>query len=1128
MHVTETTQSVSLLHTGLRVPASVSRRFFIVFLLYAISAVFAASVWAVDIRVNAGGSQYTDGVGKVWAADTGFNTGKKSKAGVGVDIIGTTDDPLYQLQRYDAPAVPELSYSFTVPNGDYAINLHFAENYSGALGAGLRVFDVLVEGAPALNNVDIFSESGGANSALVRAIPTVTVSDGQLDIQFIHQVQNPIIGAIEILSLGGGTPDTSPPTVPQNVGATALNATQVDVSWTASTDVGGGVVAGYKVYRADVGLLTTVTGTAYSDTSVVANTAYAYTVSAIDNATPANESAQSTPPANVTTPPVAGGIEIRVNAGGSQYTDGVGKVWSADTGFNTGNISSAGVGVDIIGTTDDPLYQLQRYDATAAPELTYSFAVPNGDYTVNLHFAENYSGVFSSGARVFSVQMEGATVINSLDVFGSVGANTRLVRSVPVTVSDGQLNIQFIHGVQNPIVAAIEILSSSSVLPVAYDFTSSDVSAWSDVNDSGISSAWQVISGEYHQSADVGDQSFGTPFDQSYRLGTYSYLPALTTLTGYRLSVDITPLRDAAARDPFDGQDAGVMFRYQDNNNYYRVSFSARSSYARLEKKVGGVFTTLAVNARGYVEEQLFNLVVNLSGSLIQVTLDGDPLFAVSDTDLVNGTVALYSQDAMKFDNVLIDVSDPNPTLVVSTPLAHSVQTGNAVTGSAAVTNMPSGGSVEFEFGGSPCAAAIESAPGSGFFTADCGLPTQGDYFLAGQGLRGLLRNSSSGIVASDENLRVGIQGDQYVTVGDSIVLGTYDFFSADNQSQDGRVIGQQGFQARLNDLLTVATGYPNLVFNEGVGGDRTTDTLTRINSILARYPGSNKVLMLLGTNDAGGATPLSQVAYQANMQSLVNTLTGQGKTVWVAKVPPVLPFAANTTRNGDLQGYNTAINSLTGIQPGPDFFAFFYDNNGTSGTTSDDYERLSLYFNTLHPNALGQRVMSDLWNNSLTGGTAVPFFLDRLCNRLVSSNCSAVSPTNHKQNLLEVGYAPYIDAAYTLTVIPAALANGIWIQTANAESNDSSVSYIDFNVDRPVTVYVAYDAGAVSLPDWLNPGTSGFVDAGMNIQTTDPLTPSLRVYSQTFIAGAVSLGGNLATGASGADSNYLVVVLEQ
>ncbi|HEB85534.1 MAG TPA: hypothetical protein ENI68_00720, partial [Gammaproteobacteria bacterium] len=891
-----------------------------------------------------------------------------------------------------------------------------------------------------------------------------------------------------------------------------------------STDVGGGVVAGYKVYRADVGLLATVTGTTYSDTSVAPNTLYDYTVSAFDNAVPANESLQSSPSANVTTPP-APVVAIRVNVGGNAYTDGASNVWSADTGFNTGRISTAGLGAAIAGTTDDPLYQVQRFDVSAAPELSYSFAVPNGDYTVNLHFAENYSGAFSVGARVFSVQMEGATVISNLDIYGTVGANVALVRSVPVTVADGQIDIQFIHGVEDPIVAAIEIVSASPVLPLSYDFTNPNVNAWVTLSDTGISPSWLVNGGAYQQSTDVADQSFGMPFDQSYKLGTYSYLPGLVGLSDYRVSVDITPLKDIPSRAAFDGQDVGVMFRYQDINNYYRVSFSSRESFARLEKKVGGVFTTLATNARGYIEEQMFNVTVNLSGDLIQVTVAGDPVFAVSDPDLSSGTIALYSQDAVKFDNVLVDVSDPNPTLVVSTPLAYSVQTGNAVTGSAAVTNRPVGGSVDFEFAGTPCAVATETPPGSGFYTADCGAPVQGDYFLAGQGLRGFLRNSSSGVVASDENLRVGIQGNNYITVGDSITLGTFDFYTGDNLSLDGRIIGQQGFQARLDDLLTAATALPIQVFNEGVGGDKTTDTLTRINSILERHPGSNNVLMMLGTNDSSGATPLTQTVFQTNMQSLVNTMTGQGKTVWVAKVPPVLPFATNATRNADIQGYNTAIGGLTGIQAGPNFFAFFYDDNGTPGITTDDYERLSLFHDKLHPNALGQRILSDQWDNALTGGVTVSFYLDRLCNRLVSADCSAVSPTNHKQNLLEVGSPYYVDQVYTLTSIPAVLAGGIWIQTADAESTDTNASYIDFSVDRPITVYVAYDAGAIALPDWLNPATSGFVDAGVNVLTNDPLTPALHVYSQVFTAGAVSLGGNLATGGSGADSNYLVVV---
>jgi hypothetical protein len=76
------------------------------------------------------------------------------------------------------------------------------------------------------------------------------------------------------------------------------------------------------------------------------------------------------------------------------------------------------------------------------------------------------------------------------------------------------------------------------------------------------------------------------------------------------------------------------------------------------------------------------------------------------------------------------------------------------------------------------------------------------------------------------------------------------------------------------------------------------------------------------------------------------------------------------------------------------------------------------------------------------------------------------------------------------------------------------------------VTVYVAYDGDAgVTPPTWL---TSNYVNTGLTVQSTDPATPTLKVYSRNVAAGPVSLGGNLGSGASGADSNYLVVVVPQ
>ena len=400
------------------------------------------------IRVNAGGGAYTDGSGNLWSADYGYNTGLT--AGFSNPISGTNDDLLYQSQRYDKDTSPELIYSFNVPNGDYTVNLHFAEIYSGAFGVGLRVFDVLIEGQVVASNLDIYSEVG-ANAALVKSY-AVTVSDGQLNIEFRHVVENPEISAIEVISTSA---DSDPPSTPSGLSGNPVSATQIDLTWTAASDTGGSGLAGYRVYRDGVQVGTT-SQTSYSDTGLSADTTYAYTVSAYDNAL--NESAQSSP-VDVTTL-LATNALIRVNAGGGAYTDGSGNLWSADYGYNTG--LTAGFSNPISGTNDDLLYQSQRYDKDTSPELIYSFNVPNGDYTVNLHFAEIYSGAFGVGLRVFDVLIEGQVVASNLDIYSEVGANAALVKSYAVTVSDGQLNIEFRHVVENPEISAIEVISTSA------------------------------------------------------------------------------------------------------------------------------------------------------------------------------------------------------------------------------------------------------------------------------------------------------------------------------------------------------------------------------------------------------------------------------------------------------------------------------------------------------------------------------------------------------------------------------------------------------------------------------------------------------------------------------------------
>jgi hypothetical protein len=156
-------------------------------------------------------------------------------------------------------------------------------------------------------------------------------------------------------------------------------------------------------------------------------------------------------------PAVAFSMDIRINAGGGDYTDNAGNLWSADSGYNTGEAFSRLN--SIAYTSDDSLYQSERWDDISRPELEYSFDVANGDYTVHLHFSDRYS---ETGKRIFDVEIEGQLVLDNLDIYSEAGSYTTLVKSFPVTVYDEQLSIRFLHGIQNPKINAIEILKQSS------------------------------------------------------------------------------------------------------------------------------------------------------------------------------------------------------------------------------------------------------------------------------------------------------------------------------------------------------------------------------------------------------------------------------------------------------------------------------------------------------------------------------------------------------------------------------------------------------------------------------------------------------------------------------------------
>lgn len=138
------------------------------------------------------------------------------------------------------------------------------------------------------NGSGTWDNNGGSNYSIGTGI--TTIKDGVITANTVSPCTPPV-------------PDTTPPSVPSNVSATA-SGVKISLSWTASVDnEGGRGVAGYEITRTGGTQGTkvfTTTAASYSDTQLETQTQYTYTVKAFDKAEPANKS-ESSAPASATT-----------------------------------------------------------------------------------------------------------------------------------------------------------------------------------------------------------------------------------------------------------------------------------------------------------------------------------------------------------------------------------------------------------------------------------------------------------------------------------------------------------------------------------------------------------------------------------------------------------------------------------------------------------------------------------------------------------------------------------------------------------------------------------------------------------------------------------------------------------
>lgn len=158
-------------------------------------------------------------------SDYGFMDGSNSTYSSTLQINNTDEDEIYRSEKYGL-----VTYNVRLHNGTYNVKLMFAENYFTQ--SGKRIYDVYVEGNRVLQDFDIFSLVGN-NTAYVKDVNNVIITDGELNIHFAAKIDNPLINGIviELISLGAEDeflPDENSFILKQNFPNPFNGQTQID------------------------------------------------------------------------------------------------------------------------------------------------------------------------------------------------------------------------------------------------------------------------------------------------------------------------------------------------------------------------------------------------------------------------------------------------------------------------------------------------------------------------------------------------------------------------------------------------------------------------------------------------------------------------------------------------------------------------------------------------------------------------------------------------------------------------------------------------------------------------------------------------------------------------------------
>ncbi|WP_179232833.1 discoidin domain-containing protein [Paenibacillus rigui] len=319
-----------------------------------------------------------------------------------------------------------------------AMMMPFANMYADVMMRGPNDFAGRVDGTDGTGHGAPTTYARNGNLFLAALRPDIYYTLGNVDLPNLSTTSMATFARFLWVknqrNTSGGN-DTQAPTAPTSLTATAASSSQIQLSWTASTDNVG--VTGYDVYRGGI-LVGSSATTAYSDTGLAASTAYSYTVKAKDAA--GNASAASNT-ASATTQAAAGGNLA------------LGKTYSASTTWSTsypaayafdgststrwsassGSLNNQWVSVDLGAATtynevvlkETTFQRVSSYKLqSSADGTTYTDIAGTSGTTIGASKSVSFSPVTSRYLRLYVTTATDVPTINEVEVYSTAAGDT--------------------------------------------------------------------------------------------------------------------------------------------------------------------------------------------------------------------------------------------------------------------------------------------------------------------------------------------------------------------------------------------------------------------------------------------------------------------------------------------------------------------------------------------------------------------------------------------------------------------------------------------------------------------------------------------------------------------------------